>query len=267
MLFFMNSQENGTQPMQIHRRVMLSLIIASLMLVASCAGGAKTKKARYDCSKRTAQAVEKYQKGKYGSVKTMLEDVKLQCAGSDVADTAEYYLAMSLMRMKMYIEAKLEFTRFVQDYPQSVFFEEAQVRVGYCELKQSRSADRDQTETHEALKLLKDFLENYPSSAFADSAQKYLKETVEKLAEKEFNTARFYQKIREREAAVVCYKSFITEYPASKYTQPARLNMAQALIELGRKAEAKEVLDELLAQEKNGDLAAQARALLAKCKE
>ena len=252
--------------MMMNARVLLCLMIVPIVL-AACAGGSKVKKPRYDCSQRVAQAVAKYNKGKYSSAKTMLDGVKLQCAGSEVADTAQYYLAMALLHMKMYIEAKMEFTRFVQDFPQSPFFEESQFRVAYCVFKQSRSVDRDQTDTREALKLFKDYLENYPSSAFADSAQKYLKAAVDKLAEKEFNSARFYQKLREREAAVVYYKSFINDFPASKYTSQARLNMAQALVELGRKAEAREVLDELLAQEKKGEIAARARSLLAQCKE
>jgi outer membrane protein assembly factor BamD len=133
--------------------------------------------------------------------------------------------------------------------------------------KQSRSVDRDQTETREAYKLFRDLLENQPSGAFADSAQKYMKAAADKLAEKEYNSARFYQKVKEREAAVVCYKSFVNDFPGSAYAPQARLNMAQALIELGRKAEAREVLDVLLAQEQKGEISARARTLLAQCKE
>ena len=242
-----------------------------LALMACCAGscahGDKIARHRYECSGRLAKAIQKYEARKYGSAKAILDDVKLQCAGNPVSDTAGYYCAMVLARMKMYAEARHEFTRFTQDFPRSPFLEEAQFRIGYCVFKSALSVDRDQTETREAERLFKDFLESYPSSNFADSARFYLKATVGKLAEKEFESAQFYQKIGEKEAAVVCYKVFINDYPASSYTTQVRLNLGQMLVELGRKAEAREVLDALVAEEKNSDIAKKAHELLRRCGE
>jgi outer membrane protein assembly factor BamD len=252
--------------MRINYSICLSLAIMACC-VGSCAHGSKTARQRYECTERLAKAVQKYDAGKYASVKAILDDVKMQCAGHPVMDTVEYYLAMSLVRMKMYADAKLEFTRITQDFPRSSYFEEAQFRIGYCVFKSSLSVDRDQTETREAERLFSDFLQSYPSSNFADSAQKYLKTAVNKLAEKDFNSAKFYQRMGEKEAAVVYYRVFIGDYPASLYTAQARLNMGQKLIELGRKAEAREVLDALTAEEKKGDIAAKAKELLSRCKE
>jgi outer membrane protein assembly factor BamD len=243
------------------------LVIGAMVLIGSCAHGDKIVRHRYECRERLAKAVKKYDAGKYASAKAILDDVKLQCAGHAVMDSAEYYLAMSLVRLKMYAEAKLEFTRITQDFPLSPFFEEAQFRIAYCVLKSSLPVERDQTETREAQRFFSDFLESYPSSRFADSAQKYLKLTVDKLAEKEFMAARFYQKIGEKEAAIVYYKAFVNDYPASPYTAQARLNMGQMLIELSRKVEAREVLDALVAEGKTGDIARKAQELLARCKE
>jgi outer membrane protein assembly factor BamD len=243
------------------------LLIVVIGLVGSCAHGSKTTKHRYECTERLAKAVKKYEARKYGSAKAILDDVKLNCEGHRIMDSAEYYLAMSLVHMRMYADAKLEFTRLTQDFPRSSFFEEAQFRIGYCVFKSALSVDRDQTETGEAQRLFSDFLGSYPSSVFADSAQKYLKTAVNKLAEKEFNSAKFYQRLGEKEAAVVYYRVFINEYPASNYTAQARLNIGQVLVELGRKTEAREVLDALIAEEKTGDLARKAEELLGRCKE
>ncbi|MGA2508577.1 MAG: outer membrane protein assembly factor BamD [Chitinispirillaceae bacterium] len=236
-------------------------------LVGSCAHTGKVSQQRYECTDRLARAVKKFDAGKYGSAKTILDDVKQQCAGHRIMDSVEYYLAMSLVRMKMYDEAKLEFTRLTQDFPRSPFFYEAEFRIGYCVLKSSLPVERDQTETRDAQRLFTDFLQNYPASDFADSAQRYLKLCVNKLAEKEFASAKFYQRIGEKEAAIVYYKVFINDYPASQFTSQARLNMGQMLIELSRKAEAREVLDALVAEEKSGDIARKAQELLSRCKE
>jgi outer membrane protein assembly factor BamD len=242
-------------------------VVCGITLIGSCAGSHKINPHHYDCPSRLALAVKKYHAEKYGSAKAILDDVKLQCAGHPIMDSVEYYLAMSLVRQKLFVDAKLEFVRITQDFPHSPFFEEAQFRIGYCVYRMSRPVDRDQDETAEAHKLFSDFLEVYPTSPFADSAQKYLKQSVNKLAEKEFNVARFYQRIGEKEAAVVYYKSFVNDYPASHYVAQARLNMGQMLIELSRKAEAREVLDGLVEQEKSGEIARKAKELLARCKE
>jgi outer membrane protein assembly factor BamD len=242
-------------------------ILVIICLLGACASGDRVAKKRYECSERLAKAVKKYGAKKYGSAKAILDDVKLQCAGHPVMDSAGYFLGMSLVRMKMYADARLEFTRLTQDFPRSPFFEEAQFRIGWCVFKSALSIERDQTDTREAQRLFRDFLESYPSSKFADSAQACLKSAVGKLAEKEYNSAKFYQKMGEKEAAVVCYKVFISDYPASLYTAQARLNLGQILVELGRKAEAREVLDALVEEEKQGDTARKAQELLRRCRE
>ena len=244
-----------------------ALLVISCCFLVSCAAGHKIKKPKYDCSSRVALAIQKYQKKKYSAAKTMLEDVKVQCAGADVLDTAQYYIGMSLIQMKLYPEAKLEFTALIQEYPNSSYYEEALFRSAYSVFKGSRSVDRDQTETREAYRQLADYLENYPSSAFADSAQKYLKITVNKLAQKDYDAAKFYQTIGEKEAAIVCYKAFIKDYPASEFTPLARFNMGQMLFDLKRMSEAREVLGALITQESDSDIAKKARELLARCKE
>jgi outer membrane protein assembly factor BamD len=250
------------------RNVLLWLgIPVVICLLGSCASGDKVAKKRYECGERLARAVKKYEAKKYGSAKVILDDVKQQCAGHPVMDSAGYLLGMSLAHMKMYADARLEFTRLTQDFPQSPFFEEAKFRIGWCVFKSALPVERDQTDTREAQRLFRDFLESYPSSKYADSAQAFLKSAVGKLAEKEFNSARFYQRMGEKEAAVVCYKVFIAEYPASEYTAQARLNLGQMLVELGRAAEAREVLNALIEEEKTGDTARKAQELLRRCSE
>jgi outer membrane protein assembly factor BamD len=246
---------------------MWTAMAAAACLLASCASGGKAAKKRYRCPERFAKAVGKYEAKKYSSAKTILEDVRMHCAGHQVMDSVEYYLGMSLAGMKMYTEARFEFVRLTQDFPRSPFFEEAKFRIGWCVFKTSRSVECDQTDTREAWRLFRDFLESYPSSAYADSAQFFLKAAAGKLAEKEYNGARFYQKMGEKEAAVVCYRVFISDYPASSYTPQARLNLGQILVELGRAAEAREVLNALVEEEKQGDAVRKARELLRRCRE
>ena len=241
---------------------------AALLLSVSCASTHNARSPRALCGDHFAEALSKYNAGKISTAKALLEDMKQSCAGSDLMDSVEYYFAMSLMRMKFYPEAKLEFSHLSEDFPHSPFHEEARFRIGYCILKSTRSVDRDQSETLQAQKLFTDFLETYPSSIFVDSARKYMELSNDRLAEKEFTTAHFYQKLGERDAAVIYYKSFIQEYPASHFVPQARLNLGQLLIDLNRCAEAKEVLNELSSsQGADTALVRTGHELLQHCKE
>jgi outer membrane protein assembly factor BamD len=245
----------------------ISLCCIVVAMLSGCASSAKVKKGRsYDCTLRVSQAISKYSKNRFGDVQSIIEDVKYQCSGHSVMDTALYYLSMSYFRTKKYVEAKAQFERLARDYPNSVFADEAQYRAAMSLYKQSNPSDRDQMETRDAIRLLVDFSESNPESNYADSARIYATEGREKLALKEFNNARFYEKVNQSEAAVVYYKVLIQQYPDSKYAPTAMLNMAEILLKLNRYDEARTILDELEGNEKNSEIMKKVKALRSKLK-
>jgi outer membrane protein assembly factor BamD len=205
----------------------------------------KRRKPRYNCSEEIQKALSLYERGRFGRVSTILSEVKLQCSGHQVIDTALYYNGKALLETKSEGEAKNEFQRLIQDFPNSPFYEEAHFLIGYCSYLESYPPDRDQSITREAIRELREFAEQFPQSEFADSARVYLKKCRGKLAQKEYNNARFYERIGEYEAAVIYYQSLIENYPESELILQAELNLAEALIHVNRTTEAKAVVDEL----------------------
>jgi outer membrane protein assembly factor BamD len=233
------------------------------LLLSSCAGGKKLEKMKLDCTERVAKSIKAYTAKKYSLSLTYFEDARTQCSGSEIMDTVLYYLGMTNLKTKKYLEARTEFQRLVQDYPGSVFFDEAKFRICHAVYKQSHPESRDQTETREAIRLLDNYLESYPKSAYADSAVFYRNEAFEKLARKEFNNANFYVKVNEPEAAVVYFRTFLGEYPDSRLVDQARYNLMVLLRKLDRDSEAREVYDEFVARSKNKQLLKDAKALFA----
>lgn len=243
-------------------KIKISLLFIVALLIIPGLAKSKKKGKLFDCSKAISEAVSLYNNGKYTRVKTMLENAKIQCGGSPAMDSILYYLGMSDLKSKNYMEGRTSFELIAQDFPSSPFHKEAQFRIGYAVYMQSHPSSRDQAETKEAISLLRDFLDTNPEGAFADSARNYLDSCFEKLAKKDFDAANFYIKIHELESAVICFKAFLQDHPGSMYVDQARYTTAEILIKLNRKSESREMLDALIQNSSDKGMITKAHDLL-----
>ncbi len=219
------------------------------------------RKHSYDCEKKIAKAFENYQVGKYSKVKTILEEAKINCNGKPNMDSVYFYLGMSYLKTKMYIEARSELERVVSDYPDSPLFFEAKFRAAIAVYLQAHSSNRDQKETVEAIDLFRNILEEYPSCPVSDSVTYYLNIATDKLAEKEYNNARFYEKQGQYESAVVYFNTFVNQYPDSRYIDQAKITMAELLVKLERKSEATDIITDLVENCKDAMIVTKAKDL------
>jgi outer membrane protein assembly factor BamD len=250
-----------------NKSVVLGVCISGILLV-SCASQQKVKaKHLYECSDRIHEAIVKYNKKKFSSAQYTLSDVIVKCPGHDASDTATYYLAKSWIGLNKPEDAKTEVERLLQSFPNCAFSEEAHYLIGYCSYLASNPWYLDQANTKEAESKLKEFIENYPKSVYVDSAQLYIGKCQEKLAEKQFQAARFYEKISQFEAAIVYYKAIIEDFPDSKLIDESKVAMAEDLYKLNRDSEADAVLEELSLQTKDPAILKKIGALKTKSKK
>jgi outer membrane protein assembly factor BamD len=228
---------------------MVFVAAAALFLAAaSCSGPSSKKLAKrglYDCSERLRAAAGRMEKKNYADAVRILEDIKFQCGGSPVMDSVYYYTALSRLRQKQYDDARSEFEALYGEFPRSPFVEEAHFRVAHIRYTRSLPYFRDQAETKEAMRLFNDYVDLYPGGAYADSARSLYAQSLDKLAEKEFNNALFYRKQKEHNAALIYYRAVLSEYPESKFAPEAIVGMAEMLVALQRDSEAAEAVGEL----------------------
>jgi outer membrane protein assembly factor BamD len=248
-------------------RTTLLLIVASVVLLGSLQAEAAWKsrrRKRYDCARQLQRALTRYEKGRFNEVKAILAETKMQCNGHNAMDSILYYLGIAKLKTRSPQEAKIEFERLVIDFANSAFHEEALFRIGHCSYAASNPPMRDQSTTRDAVRELNNFIDTYPESPFADSAQKYLKKSYEKLAEKEYRNARFYEKIEKWESAIVYYRELITAYPESKYVPESKYAIAHALNLVQRPTEARDILKRLLEEKPGSEIERKARLLLSR---
>jgi outer membrane protein assembly factor BamD len=244
-------------------KIILVVSACILCSLASCASSSKVKGrgGLYDCSGKLAVAIEKFRKKKYSSAQEMLTEILSKCPGHESNDTTLYYLGKSWIALKRPDDAKIEFDHLVQTFSNSPFVEEARFLVGFASYLASSPWYLDQTPTLEARNRLRGFLESNPGSPYADSARLYIAKCNDKLAEKEFQTARFYEKISKFEASIVYHKNVINEFPESPFAPLSKLSVAEDLIELSRNTEAIAVLDELRTETKDEAILKKTEAL------
>lgn len=222
------------------------LSVVALCFLVSCAATSKAQKDRqFDCSKRLETVKKRMSKKNHTDAVRILDDIKYHCGGSAFMDSVYYYGGIANFRMKQYTDARIEFERLSREFPRSPFVEEAQYRVGQMIYLQSNPFDRDQTETKEAVYYFNTFLERFGSGNYADSARHHISLCKEKLAKKELKNALFYHKQKQHEAALVYFKSLLSQYPESKYINEARVYMVEALLDLKRSDEAQEIFKDL----------------------
>ncbi len=225
------------------------------------------RRKRFNCSDKIQKAINYYNKKKhYNKVKTILNEVKIQCSGHASMDTALFYLGRSFLGSKQSSEARMEFEVLIQDFPKSVFYEEANFLLGYCSYQESSIYERDQTETKEAIREFNNFIESFPESPFADSAKHYMTICIEKLAKKEVKAAQFYEKIDQYDAAITYYKIIIEDFPLSGFIPGCRLALARNLFKTNRLTEAGKTLETLLSLQINDDIKKKAQLLAGRIK-
>jgi outer membrane protein assembly factor BamD len=244
------------------KKTALLIVPVALYFLSSCASGSKVKTSHlYDCSAKLAEGIEKYGKKHYSAAQELFSEIISNCPGHSANDTTLYYLGKSWIALKKPDEAKLEFDHLIQMFPNSPFNEEARYLVGFTSYLASSPWYLDQTTTLEARNRLKAYIESNPGSPFTDSARVYILKCNDKLAEKEFEAARFYEKTNHYEAAIVYHKVIINDFPECSFVQKAKLSISDDLIQLSRNTEAIAVLDELLSETKDESIMKKAGVL------
>lgn len=164
---------------------------------------------------RCAEAVEKLQR---------LVD---NYPGSRLVAEAQYHLAEAYFCSEDYVNAAFEYQRLIQTYPSSQWVAEAQFKIAECYYQQARRAELDQTETRNALRHFRTFLDDNPHHLLVDKARERIADCRNRLAYKTYLAARLYQRQNHRDAARIYYDQILNEYPDTRYYYKALYRMGE----------------------------------------
>jgi outer membrane protein assembly factor BamD len=163
-----------------------------------------------------------------------------------------------------------EFKEFLSYYPTNPRADYAQYKVGMAHIRQMRGAQRDQTETREAIREFQAFVDRYPNSKLMPEAQAKLREARDRLSESDYLVGYFYFRQRWYPGAVDRLHDLVIQDPAFTGRDAVYFYLAESLVKLKREAEALPYLERLVkeferseyladAQKRIGELKAQAQ--------
>lgn len=137
------------------------------------------------------------------------------------AAPSQYKIGLYLQEKQLYQEARDEFEKTLNDYPETEWAKAAEYQIAMADAKRSSNAQYDQKVTEAAIDQFKDFVEKYPDAELSDDARGKISELRDKEAENHFVVGAFYEKQKKYDAAKVYYNTIVTDYKNTQWASRA----------------------------------------------
>lgn len=212
------------------------IILFIALFTASCGEYQQLLKST-DPELKYQKAVEYFDKKEYVKAQSLFDDVAAYYKGTERSEDVLNYLARCYMGQKDYYGATEYYQTYIRNYPKGRYIIEARYMIGHCYYLDSPDARLDQKQTNLAIQYLSDFMSLYPESPYIAEAQKELDAMYNKLAQKEFYSARLYYNLgsylgNNYESCVIVVKNALKKYPGNLYQEELCWLMLQSRYQL-----------------------------------
>ncbi|MDO5620157.1 MAG: outer membrane protein assembly factor BamD [Paracoccus sp. (in: a-proteobacteria)] len=157
---------------------------------------------------------------------------------SEWAKRALIMEAYGYHKARKYDEARAAAQRFIDTYPGDEDAAYAKYLLALSYYDQIDDVGRDQGLTFQALRALRDVIEQYPDSEYARSAMLKFDLAFDHLAAKEMEIGRYYLKAGHYTAAINRFRVVVEDYQTTNQTPEALLRLVEAYLALGLTDEA-----------------------------
>lgn len=217
---------------QIYKIWLLACITIGTLSLSSCSEYQQILKSK-DPDFKYQKALAFFENKQYVKSQTLLDEVTAYYRGTDRSQDVLIYLSRSYMGQKNYTSAAEYYQAYIRNYPKGRYIAEARFQVGHCYYLDSPDARLDQTITKKAIDFFTQFIELYPTNPYAEQAYKEMNELYDKLAEKEYLSAKMYYNLgtylgNNYLSAEIVAKNALKTYPTNKYQEELNWLILQA---------------------------------------
>lgn len=205
-------------------RLSVFISLSSLVLLVGlvgCSGGndiaAQGPKKAYE------KGMTEYEDENYKKALRYFEAVFNYGRGNEWAPEAQFQLALTKRKQEKHLVAANEFKRFTQLYRNHPKRVEAEFERAESYYKRSPRYTLDQSDTKKAIELFQLFVDRHPDHERVSEAKEKVNELRAKLAHKQYDAARMYERREMWRAATESYRILFDQYPDTPWADNALL--------------------------------------------
>ncbi len=148
--------------------------------------------------------------------------------------------------IEAYISALSEYRDFLALYPTHPRADYAQYKLGMVYYEQMRRAERDQTETRNAVNEFELFLQRYPGSRLINDVRAKLREALDRLSQNNYVVGKYYHDRKWYPGAIDRLETILAEDPGYTGRDAVYYHLADSLSRTARMDEALPLFERLL---------------------
>ena len=224
--------------------VRLTLVASALIVLASCGGrkGADLQEGAVAPDKTLFENGMKFL-GKKHFIKSRLSFQTLISTYPESEYTPTSFLSIADSYYEEggkenLLQAEAQYKDFIIFYPTHESADNAQMRIAAINYRLMKPHDRDPTYTRKAEIELKKFLDDFPDSELAPTAEEFLRQVREELSRGVHGVGVFYHDKKRYSAAANRFEEVVEEYPEFSRLDESLFHLADSLENLGRVEEA-----------------------------
>ena len=257
----------------LHRRVEIAVVVLALGAAAACAtqtrnavppGTAQPDRFLYD--RGMAALNEK----KWITAREFFKQVVETYTQSQVRPDAKLGLGDTYLgenTAESLVLAINEYTEFLSFYPTNGRADYAQYKLGMAHFKQMRAAQRDQTETKEAIKAFQAFVDRYPTSSLLDEVKAKLRQARDRLNDSDYQVGFYYYRARWYPGSIDRFKTLLKEDPEYTHRDAVYFYLGESLVKVKLEAEALPYYERLVKEFEQSEYLEEARKRIAALKQ
>jgi outer membrane protein assembly factor BamD len=210
------------------------------LALAGCAG---KKKQNLAYEERPVELLysagaERLDRGQWNGAVDYFQEVERQHPYSEWSRRAVLMQAYAHYQGNDYVEAIGDADRFISLYPGNQTAAYAYYIKAICYFEQIVDTGRDQAATGQALDSLRNVVQRYPNTEYAQDARLKIDMVNDQLAGKEMNVGRYYLRQGDTLAAVGRFRTVVDRYQTTTHAPEALYRLVEGYLTLGLLEEA-----------------------------
>ncbi|PTS91750.1 MULTISPECIES: outer membrane protein assembly factor BamD [unclassified Caulobacter] len=222
-----------------------AIAVAALVVavsVAGCAGKAKKPTLVYEerpVELLYSTGANRLDRGAWNEAVDYFREVERQHPYSEWSRRSILMTGFAHYQGNQYSEAISDADRFVSLYPGNPSASYAYYLKAVCYFEQIVDVNRDQAATEQALAALRDVVQRYPNSEYAQDARLKIDMVNDQLAGKEMAIGRYYLRQGQTLAAIGRFRTVVDRHQTTSHTPEALFRLVESYLTLGLTEEAK----------------------------